>query len=281
MGHDDATRFECLATGYGLAEAPRVDTDDRLYWSDANEGGVYRRDPGGTIETIVPKRRGIGGLALHAEGGVVVTGRDVCHVRDGASRTVFAAEDVPGFNDLTVDARGRILVGTLRSHTIGPGGESGELLRIDERGDATELYANVGMSNGLGFSPGGRILYHSDSARGEVLAHDLDEDGRCTGRRVLARIPRGVPDGLAVDEAGGVWVAAYGGGCVVRITPDGEIDRQLAVPAKIVTSLCFGGDDRRDLYVTTADNTTDPSLRGSVFRGRIDVPGLPVPRAVV
>jgi sugar lactone lactonase YvrE len=114
-----------------------------------------------------------------------------------------------------------------------------------------------------------------------VLVHDLAEDGSCTDRRVFAVPPRGVPDGLAVDEAGCVWIACYGGGCVTRFTPDGHLDQNLQVPAKIVTSLCFGGPDRRDLYVVTADNRDDPNLAGCVFRTRVEVPGLPVALARV
>jgi sugar lactone lactonase YvrE len=75
-------------------------------------------------------------------------------------------------------------------------------------------------------------------------------------------------------------VAIFGGGCVTRYAPDGSTDRSVPVPARAVTSLCFGGSDRRDLYVVTGDNQ-ERSLRGCVFRTRVDVPGLPAPLARV
>ena len=78
---------------------------DNLYFSDVHNGGVHRRRPDGTIETVVPKRRGVGGIALHADGGLVISGRNICHVRDGETRVVFAP-DAPGLNDLFVDAAG-------------------------------------------------------------------------------------------------------------------------------------------------------------------------------
>jgi gluconolactonase len=78
-------RFETLASGYGLVEGPTWAPDGSLYYSDVLGGGVYRRDPSGAIETVIPKRRGVGGIALHAEGGLVVGGRDLVHVRDGAN----------------------------------------------------------------------------------------------------------------------------------------------------------------------------------------------------
>jgi sugar lactone lactonase YvrE len=90
-----------------------------------------------------------------------------------------------------------------------------------------------------------------------------------------------MPDGLAVDAEGGVWVAAYGGGCATRFSPDGSLDRHVDVPAQSVTSLAFGGSDGRDLYVVSADNTDDASLGGSIFRTRVEVPGLAAPLARV
>lgn len=278
-----AARLETLATGYGLVEGPRVDSENRLYFSDAKLGGVYRRSPSGEIEMVIPKRRGVGGIALHADGGIVVSGKNICHVKDGVSRIVFDIEDAPGFNDLFTDSQGRILVGSQRfspfERDVKP--QPGELYRIESEGVAAMLYDDVLLTNGIGFSPDGRLLYHSDSMRNQVLVHDVAEDGSFSNRRVLAQLPDGHPDGLAVDEAGTVWVAAYWGGCVVRLTPEGKIDGQLDVPAKTVASVCFGGPDRRDLYVATSDNTDDPALGGSIFRARVDVAGLPAPLARV
>jgi gluconolactonase len=276
-------KFETLVSGYGLVEGPRVDSENRLYFSDAKRGGVYRRSPDGTLETVIPKRRGVGGIAIHAEGGIVVSGKNICHVRGGVSRIVFDVEDAPGFNDLFTDAQGRILVGSQRFNPFETGvkPEPGEMYRIASEGDAEMLYGDVGLTNGIGFSPDGRRLYHSDSTRNQVLVHDVAADGSVANRRVFAELPKGHPDGLAIDEAGCLWVAAYWGGCITRFTPDGEVDGQLDVPAKTVASLCFGGPDRRDLYVATSDNSDDPALEGTVFRTRVDVAGLPAPLARV
>ena len=112
-----------------------------------------------------------------------------------------------------------------------------------------------------------------------MIAHDLAADGSCGRRRVFATLERGGPDGLAVDTEGYVWVAAYGGGCVSRFSPDGKLERHVEVPAREVTSVCFGADDPSDLYIATADNTQTPSARGSIFRTRAPSPGLAVPSA--
>ncbi len=274
--------MELLASGYGLVEGPRVDADGSLYFSDVQGGGVFRRSRDGAIEAVVPKRRGVGGIALHADGGIVCSGRNVCHVRDGQTRILFDPPDTPGFNDLFTDALGRVYVGSLRTSPFGnPSGPRipGELWRIDAQGKAVELYGDVSLTNGIGFSPDAKTLYHSDTLRGHVIAHDVTPDGHCSRRRVFASLERGAPDGLAVDTEGYVWVAAWAGGCVSRFGPDGRLDRHLEVPARNVTSLCFGGDTQSDLYVVTADNTEAPELRGCVFRSPAPCPGLPAPPA--
>jgi gluconolactonase len=275
--------FETLVTGYGLIEGPRVDPDGGLYFSDVVRGGVYRRAKDGTVETVVPRRRGVGGIALHADGGIVISGRNICHVRDGETRILFERDDIPGFNDLFADDAGRVITGSMMSNPFSTEGERvmGECFRIDAEGRAEVLYGDVSLTNGIGFLPGGRTLVHADTARQHILAHDLDDGGRAGAGRVFAKVEgvdrSGGPDGLAVDEEGGVWVAVYGAGAVHRYAPDGSLDRSVEIPAHAVTSLCFGGPDLRDLYVVSADNTDDPAAEGCVFRTRSDVAGLPAP----
>jgi sugar lactone lactonase YvrE len=264
---------EPLATGYGLTEAPCDDGEGGVYFSDVLGGGVHRWSPGGGVETVLPKRRGIGGMCLHADGGLVVSGRDVVHVKDGESRPVFALDGVAGFNDIGTDSDGRVYAGALR---FMPFAEEppvpGEVWRIDGEGVAAELFGGIEWANGIGFSLDYATIYACDYASGEVLAHTLTVSGEATERRVFARSPSGEADGLAVDAEGAVWVALGQGGSLARFLPDGSLDRELEVPASFVSSACFGGDDRRDLYITTV---------GSVFRARVEVPGSPVPRATV
>ncbi len=273
--------LETIASGYGLLEGPRVDDAGNLYFSDVTNGGVYCRTPGGAISTVVPRRRGVGGIALHAAGGLVISGKNVCHVKDGTTRILFQRDDIPGFNDLFTDSQGRILVGALRSDPFKLKSQvPGELWRIEADGSVVEMYGEVGITNGIGFSPDNSKIYHSDSAPRHIILHDVSANGRVSNRRVFATTP-GVPDGLAVDEDGCVWVAVYEGGCALRYTPDGREDRRIEVPAKAVTSLCFGGSDRRDFYIVTADNMEDPERKGTIFHTRVKVPGVVVTPARV
>jgi gluconolactonase len=276
--------FETLAWGYGLIEGPRVDARNNLYFSDVRGGGVYVRSPDGEIETVVPRRRGVGGIAIHADGGLVISGRNICHVHEGTTRVLFERDDIPGFNDLFTDSAGRVYVGSMRSDPFDAFGRKripGELWRIDGEGQAVELYSGVELTNGIGVSPDGRRLYHSDTTARKIHVHDLTPEGEVSNRGVFSKADIEFPDGLCVDEEGAVWVASYGGGSVLRYTPEGDLDRRVRVPARDVTSVCFGGADRRDLYVVTADNTDVPERKGTIFRTRSDVAGLPAPLARV
>jgi len=265
--------METVASGFGLVEAPRADAAGHVWFSDVTRGGVHRLAPDGTVSVVVPKRRGVGGLVPHADGGVVVSGRDLAHVRDGATRVLLTVDGVVGFNDLTTDDAGRVYVGSLRSSAFEAGPRiPGELWRVDGDGRTTRVYGDVEFANGVGFAPDGRTVYHSNYSAGVVLAHDVDRDGTARGRRVFARVPRGEPDGLAVDEAGGVWVALGTGSALARFTAAGTLDRLVDVPAEFVASLCFGGADRRDVWIATA---------GALLRTRVDVPGLVAPLARV
>ncbi|MDG2114486.1 MAG: SMP-30/gluconolactonase/LRE family protein [Actinomycetota bacterium] len=270
--------LELLTSGWGLIEGPRVDADDNLYFSDVPNGGVRRRRPDGEIEVVIPKRRGVGGMVFHADGGLVVGGRNIQHVKDGESRVLFDP-GLPGFNDLHTDRLGRVYVGSLRTNPFSETGEreAGELYRLELDGSATELYDGVMLTNGIGFSPDGTRIYHSDSIPGRVWVSDVDGDVVTNKRSFVEE--RKVPDGLAVDVDGGVWVALAEGGRVQRYTPDGASDVAVEIPDRMVTSVCFGGADMMDMYVVTGG--ADESLGGCVYKTRAPVAGVVTPPARV
>jgi sugar lactone lactonase YvrE len=277
--------LEMLASGYGLIEGPRVDDQNRLYFSDVTNGGVYRRSPDGRIETLIPKRRGVGGIALNEGGGLICSGRALIYWNEatGQSRNLFtewSANPFTGLNDLQPDDQGSIYVGSLVFNALSDQEPlPGNLFRVDPDGSITMLWHGIHVTNGIGFSPDRRHLYHSDSATQAVWVYDVLPDRTVKDRRIFGKLPAGEPDGLAVDADGGVVVAAVYTGEVVRFKPDGTVDWRMKVPAKMVTSVTFGGSDQRDLYIVTADNTDDEARKGTIYKTRSEIPGLPVPRA--
>ena len=270
--------------GYGLIEGPVWDPDRGLLFSDVMFGGVFALREDGEAEPVFEHRRGIGGMALHESKGLVVSGRNVSYksFAGGATQLLLdsdPANDNVGYNDLTTDSLGRIYVGSLGSSPVFDDGrepKSGSLYVIDLDGTSRKLHDGIELTNGLGFSPDGSLLYHSDSRTQAVWVYDLHDDGSVSERRRFAQARDGAPDGLAVAEDGSVWVALAHGSGVAVYEPDGEEREFLPCPQPMVTSVCFGGPDLRDLYVVTGSGGTDSDRAGSVFRARTDVAGLVV-----
>jgi len=268
--------WDVLAHGYGLAEAPTIDLDGSLLFSDVLGGGVYRLDAAGAVTTVVPKRRGVGGIAIHEAGGIVCSGRDLVHVREGhETRTVLHVDGAAGWNDLCTDSTGRVYAGALRFAVFDPKAEvvPGELWRLAPDAEPEVVFGDVVHANGVVCSADDRTVYLSDTRRRRVIIFDVER----STRREIDVSTLGHPDGMALDENGAVWVALVSGG-IVRLTPSGDVDRTLEPPSAFTTSVCFSG---RDLYVTTGGNSSDPDLRGCVLRTTVDVAGAPVARARV
>jgi D-xylonolactonase len=285
--------LEILASGYGLVEGPRVDERDRLYFADVVLGGLYRRSPDGGVENLVPGRKHIGGMAFNESGGLVFCGKGglaawdekTGHVREIV--TQWQGKPLQ-FNDMTPAADGSVYAGIFGYDVFAhprPQPAPGALFRIDPPGNMVLMWDGIDLSNGLGFSPDRKLLYHSDSGTDTVWVYDVAPDGTLKDRRPFARVPNGVPDGLAVDVEGGVWVAAAMGGEVVRFKNDGALDRQVKIPLTMPSSVVFGGRDLQDLYIVTGDERyfgeepVEPPPRATIYRMRSPIPGLPVPKA--
>jgi xylono-1,5-lactonase len=214
----------------------------------------------------------------------------VCGLQDGLYRfdeeegsfTRLAA--VPGepasnrLNDGFVDGAGRLWFGSMDD---GQAAASGSLYRMDHSGIASADSGYI-ITNGPAVSPDGKTLYHVDTLGMKVYAFDLLADGALARKRLFVEFAEpGHPDGLAVDSAGKVWIAVFGGARIDRFTPQGELLGSVRFPCSNITKLAFGGDDLCTAYVTTAWKGMTPELRareplaGGLFAFRVDTPGQP------
>ena len=225
-------QFETLASGYGLLEGPRIDEQNRLYYSDARGGGVFRRSADGSIETLIAGRKSVGGIALNEGGGLLVSGATLAQwdEKSGRLTDLFAQwEGKPlfGMNDFTIDDQGSIWGGTfgvdINKFDFKSTPAPGSLFRIDPPNKVTKLWEGIEVTNGLGFSPDRKLLYHSDSTTRALWVYDVRPDRTVGDRRLFAKMPDGMPDGLTVDAEGGVWAAMVAGpGEIVRFKSDGR-----------------------------------------------------------
>ena len=277
--------MRALATGYGLIEGPVWDNERGLLFSDVLFGGVYALGFDGKVTSVFEHRRGIGGMALHVAGGLVVSGRNISYKPFGGGATVTLLDSDPdhgnvGYNDITTDAKGRIYAGSLGASPVfadGRAPQAGNLYLIDLDGSSRMVGRDVQLTNGLGFSPDGRTLYHSDSRRSAVCCYSVSADGSLGEKRVFVKVEKGVPDGLVVSQDGAVWVALAGNGHGVAVfAADGKQRDFVEIPQPMCTSVCFGGSDLKDLYIVSGAEGSGSERGGSVFLHRTDVAGLPV-----
>lgn len=270
-----------------LGEGPRWDAaTGRLLWVNIEAGALHVFDPASGDDRAIVLGNRVGAAAPTRSGRVLVALADRLAVVDLADDSVRTLAEMPHgagmrLNDGACDPAGRFWVGSM-ALDFAPG--AGALYCYSPAGILERVLADVTLSNGLGWSPDGRRMYFIDSMTYAVDVFDFDiASGALTGRRRFVSIERGagIPDGLAVDHEGGVWVALYGGGAVRRYGADGTLDRVLAVPADNVTACCFGDDRGGSLYVTTAsqeltaEQRSRQPLAGSVFVADVGVTGPP------
>ena len=177
-------------------------------------------------------------------------------------------------NEGGCDPWGNVYAGSM-AYARTPGAAA--LYRVSAGGEMSVVLASVTTSNGIDFSPDGTRAYYNDTGTGGTDVFDV-VDGELTDRRPFHTGDDGRPDGLTVDSAGNVWVALNRVGRVRCYSPGAKILTEIDLPVRLVTACTLGGEDLRDLYITTSrENLTDPEPRaGALFRMRVEVPGRPV-----
>lgn len=278
-----------------LGEGPFWDqTAQALWWVDIVGKRACRLDPSnGEIRRWSLPRHCSAIIPTEAEDAIVAL-TDGLHRLDLESGgiTAFARPDPDGgnrSNECRCDPAGRIWLGTMRNNLAPDGAplpldrSSGGLFCVEADGRSRRMLEGIGIANTLCWSPDGGRLYFADSIRGVIWSFPYTENGPRLGeRRVFVEGGPGGPDGSAMDEDGCLWNARWGGGRLIRFTPDGRVDREIELPVAQPSSCAFGGPDRRTLYITSArqelEGLAPDSLDGALFAVPVDVAGMPMTR---
>lgn len=277
-----------------LGEGPVWDVQAQaLFWVDIVDRRVFRLDPA-TGEVRRWRTPSMVSMAVPTvRGDLLVALENGAHRLDyatSATRLHAAPDAAPAnrSNDAKVDNEGRLLLGTM-FNTTGPNrepltmpGPTGALFRIDPNGGSERLLSAVGIPNALAFSPDGRRVTFADTRRDVIWSFAYTPEGRLEDRRLLLQGGPGHPDGAAMDVEGCLWNARWGAGVVIRITPDGRIDRTLKLPVAQPSCCAFGGADMKTLYVTSArqqlQGLEPDALDGALFAVPLDVAGVATAR---
>ncbi len=240
--------------------------DGRVWWTDIDGRALWSYDPVSGASDSYPMPDRVSCFAHRADGTLIAAFADRISLVDldgGNERKICDFE--PGnpdtrTNDGKTDRQGRFLVGGMNEAT---GEANSTVIRIEHDLSVTELLSGVSCANSACFSPDGATMYFADTPDREILAFDYPTDtSRPTNRRVHASFADepGLPDGSCVDAEGGVWNAEWEGRRVVRVAPDGTIDRIVEVPVWKPTCCAFGGPDLDTLFITTSRLWTDAEM---------------------
>jgi sugar lactone lactonase YvrE len=277
---------ESVAPRTTLGESPRW-AAGRWWWLDAHDGRVWSSpdlasaptllaDAGRRVSLVQPAGPD---LAIIADAAVLRPLGAAAGSWEPGPALPLGLPDGWVLNDGCADAEGRLWVGAVPPDR----GADGVLLWTDgER--VTVAHEGIAISNGMAWGADGATLFHADTGRSRLLAHRVDpRRGVVLGTEVLRSYDDGLPDGVAVDRDGGVWIAVYGTGQVRRIGGSGPGELVVEVPTPQVTSVALGGPDGCDMLITTAregftadDSRRDPAA-GRLFRARSPHAGLEAP----
>jgi sugar lactone lactonase YvrE len=275
-------------------EGPVWDPDSGcLYWTDIDGRRFYRYDHANGRHEVVKRGLEVAGYALNQPGGFVIANSGGIWLWDGADDLQLIVSQVEGakcqMNDAIADPEGRLFAGS-NFYDPDQNYELGKLIRVDRDGTTHVADDGFQLPNGLAFSPDERRMYFTDSAARRIYAYDYDRrTGDLRNRKILVQVfdEDGLPDGLTVDAEGFLWSAQWYGSCVVRYDPDGKVERRIAIPAKQVSSIAFGGKDLTDIFITSAGKSWpsplmprsyDPlsgNMGGQLFRMNLGLTGKP------
>src|SRR5207248_774723 len=235
----------------------------------ARQGTIGRTTPKGESEVFVELANGSIGNGIRFDGSGIMfvadyTNHNVLRI-DPRTRavTVLAHQDSMNQpNDLAIGPDGMLYASDPNWKA-----STGQLWRIDHRGETTKIASDMGTANGIDVSPDGKTLYVNESVQRNIWAFSITERHTLTDKRLLINFPDFGFDGMRCDVDGNLYVTRHGKGTVVKVSPAGKVLQEIGVLGSKPSNLCFGGPDGRTIYVTEVDHRR-------LVQFRVDRPGL-------
>ncbi len=265
-----------------LAEGPIfVEAENAVYFVDIMAGELHRYDLGSGAHEVVWSGPMIGGFTVQEDGALLLfmDKGAIMSWKKGVETNFYHClpdELDTRFNDVAADPMGRVFCGTM-----GTKKRDGRLYRLDLDMSIHPVLEGVGCSNGIGFSPDRKTMYHTDSSHRTIYSFDYQEaTGEISNRQDFFVLPDpiGVPDGMTVDVNGEIWSGIWDGGCLLHISAEGKELERIEVEARKVSCATFGGPNYATLFLTTAGGDKKPEegpVAGELLRLDVGVHGVP------
>lgn len=252
-------KLETLVSGMSFGEGPRWH-EGRLFYSDFYRHAVEAVDLVGNVETIAEVPTQPSGLGWLPDGRMLIVSMlDRKVLRREADGSLVEHADLSDIatwhcNDMVVDATGRAYVGNFGSdiEVERPAPAPAKLSCVEPDGTVRVVAEDLAFPNGTVITPDGRHLIIAETWGRRLTAFDIDDDGSLSNRRVWADIHPHFPDGICLDEAGGIWVADPAQSQVIRVEEGGRISHEID-PGRGAFACMLGGEDGKRLFVCTAD----------------------------
>jgi sugar lactone lactonase YvrE len=262
-----------LVEGLCFAEGPRWH-EGRLWFSDMHDHHVYAADMNGNLETIAHVPQQPSGLGWLPDGRLLIVSmldRKLLVLQDGKLAEFANLHDLAKYhcNDMVTDSFGRSYVGNF-GFDLHAGEEhcTTALIMVTADGNASIVAEDLAFPNGTVITPDGKTMIIGESMNGRLTAFDIENDGALSNRRIWAQLEKAVPDGICLDEAGGIWVASPVSNKALRVVEGGEVTDRVSVEKQAFACM-LGGDDGKRLFIMTAADS-DPQACRENRSGRIE-----------
>ncbi len=256
---------QTLVDNLCFAEGPRW-YQDRLWFSDMHDHKVLAVDLQGNLETIIEVPEQPSGLGWLPDGRLLIVSmldRKLL-VLDDKELAVFSdLKDLATYhcNDMVTDSLGRSYVGNFGFDLFdGSDQVMAELILVALDGNASIVATDMAFPNGTVITPDGKTLVVGESMAGRLSAFDIQDDGSLTNRRIWAQLEKAVPDGICLDDAGGIWVASPVSNEVLRVLEGGEVTDRVKVENQAFACM-LGGEDGKRLFILTAASSEPEECR--------------------
>jgi len=270
-------------SGIIFPEGPRWH-GGKLWFSDMHGERVMTIDIDGRLEKIVAVPAHPSGLGFDPQGRLLIVSmqdRRLLRLEGDRLETVADMSALMGghANDMVVDRDGRAYVGNFGFDLFsGEAPRMTTLVCVEPDGRARVAAEELSFPNGTVITPDGKTLIVAETFAGVLTAFNVKADGSLGGRRFFAHLGNRQPDGICLDADGAVWVSCFGQDEFIRVWEGGEISQRVPVPGRRAVACMLGGEDRKTLFLLTAETTIEELAQGK-SRGRIEIVRVDVPGA--